>query len=149
MTSPMQHDVNEQSRESKRHELSGAAASSGNNEGAASQHNPSSQANSQPAGTIVGGQNSGTGAPATSGAGGNVGTADYQQQENGAGGAFSHSQQGVPAAGNLEAQGNSYGTGQGDTSQGINNAHQSTANAKHDNRGVSQEQRVAEAVRRM
>lgn len=103
--------------------MSGAAASSGNNEGAASQHNPSSQANSQPAGTIVGGQNSGTGAPATSGAGENVGTADYQQQGNGAGGAFSHSQQGVPAAGNLEAQGNSYGAGQWDTSQGINNAH--------------------------
>lgn len=41
------------------------------------------------------------------------------------------------------------GLGRGDTSQGINNAHQSTANAKHDNRGVSQEQRVAEAVRRM
>lgn len=99
--------------------MSGAGASSGNNKGAASQHNPSSQANSQPAGTIVGGQNSGTGAPVTSGAGGNVGTADYQQQGNGAGGAFSHSQQGVPAAGNLEAQGNSYGTGQGDTSQGI------------------------------
>ncbi|KGB77452.2 hypothetical protein CNBG_3290 [Cryptococcus deuterogattii R265] len=111
------HQVNEQSRQSKLHEIAGPAASSGNNAGVTSQHHPSSQTDSQSAGTAVGGQNSGAGAPTTGGTGRNVGTAGHQQPGNAAGGALGHSQQGVPA-GNLPAQGGGHGMAEGVSRRG-------------------------------
>ncbi|KAE8539848.1 hypothetical protein D1P53_003785 [Cryptococcus gattii VGV] len=143
-------------KKSKLHEIAGPEASSGNSAGVTSQHHPSSQTDSQAAGTAVGGQNSGAGAPTTGGAGGNIGTAGHQQPGNAAGGALGHSQQGVPA-GNLPAQGGGHGMTEGGISQGINNAQQTNVNPNPSyggitgsgNQGMSQGGKVTEAVHRM